>query len=316
MSVQHYSIRMNGYLGDQLFQTSVARALKNKDPECKVEFTNVRQQLVDIFEKVSFIDSVTPYLESTWGHNDVMFNERSDNYYDITLPLYNNRSILPTLFYQQFAGIEYKFAERDFKLDIDLSSEKKLDNKFRIGVPLDWEAKSFDYTLEEYEIGEDVPTLGYGGKHRNINKMLRDLLNKLNDEVELVRLGLGYNHSLNALTKDEIAFERLSYMSTAKAVADCDLVIGSEGGITNLANALNVPTHTTTDFQMQLYGWNGVLEKTEMDGVRTGLSSPMGVKLGPFQFDQSGIHTYSIHYASDEEVCEDIVNIVKNMVEY
>lgn len=297
-----YYIKTNGFLGDILFQTSIAKSLKQIDRNNKIIFYCIRPQLWNILNKVPFIDVVTTKDSSSYDIDEI-----------ITTQQYNNRNELPTLFHQTNANIPLHNRIKDFKLDIDLSTNLKNDGIFRIGVPLDWELKSFNYTLDEYKRGIDIPNFGYGGKHRDITYMLNSLLEKCNSKfnVELIRLGLGCGHSLIPINEDALEFEINSYYSMSVDLSNCNLVIGSEGGITNLSNALGIPTHTTTDFQMQLYGYNGVLEKVGVEND-TG-NEHLQIGLGPFQFDDSGIHTYSKHIASDEEVVNDIFNKIKEM---
>ena len=43
-----------------------------------------------------------------------------------------------------------------------------------------WEERSFAFNEDEYKLGIDVPDLGYGGKRRNISKII-DQLQQHND---------------------------------------------------------------------------------------------------------------------------------------
>ena len=154
-----------------------------------------------------------------------------------------------------------------------------------------WEERSFLFTEEEYKQGIDVPNLGYGGKHRNIDFIIQHL----SDDPNIILLPIGMEPGFNV--KDANFQNTADYTMQASLLKSCDYFIGAEGGLCNLAAGVGCKTIITGDFIHQLYGWNGVLRK---------IREP---KLGPKYYFKDK-HITLDPYLTDKQVVTSIKQII------
>jgi hypothetical protein len=281
-------IKTIGFIGDNIFASSVAKKLKEKyGSESIIDFH------ISILAPFELLVN-NPYI------NDVYFSNCDETQYDTVYQLHPiHRTTTPIEQFQLQCGIEntdthyevYTNKSNDKLIADVFSSYRRQKNKL-IAVQVNWEEKSFLFTEDEYKIGIDVPNLGYGGKRRDINKIIQ----LLNQQDDLILIPVGKPNGFDQRTTEIPTVSELSL--TTSVIKNCDYFIGSEGGLSNIAAGVGTKTIITGDFIHQLYGWNGVIEKNEEP------------KLGPkFYFPEFG-HVTLNPYISDEDVVAEIIKLL------
>lgn len=277
-------IKNVGFIGDNLFATSIATKLKQQYIDCEVDMLLSVIQPFELISNHPDIDNV--YLEIPSKQYDKIFELR---------PI--NRRSTPCEQFQIQCGIknpspEFKVYTNQY-LDkyIEYCFRKKGDKKL-IAWLSNWEERSFIFTEEEYKKGVNVPNFGYGGKHRNIGYIINEL--SKNDDIILLEVGKPNGSS----QRDVNEFTVSEYSLTASIIKNCDYFIGTEGGLANLASGVGTKTILTGDFVHQLYGWNGVIEKNEEP------------KLGPKYYFDTINHIVLDSYLTDEEIVYKINKII------
>ena len=277
-------IKAIGFIGDNLFATSVAKKLKHK--------------YNDLCEIDMLLSVVQPFeLISNDPHIDNVYLEIPNKEYDEIFQLYPiNRQSTPCEQFQIQCGIENPSPEFEIYTNPTLDKYveycfKNKGNKKLVAWLSNWEERSFLFTEEEYKRGIDVPNLGYGGKHRDISY----IVNELEKNNDIILIEVGKPNGTNQLNTDISTVSE--YSLTASILKNCDYFIGAEGGLANLASGIGTKTILTGDFVHQLYGWNGVIEKCQEP------------KLGPQHYFESG-HTTLSPYLTDEQVYEAIKKIL------
>lgn len=272
-------IKNIGFIGDNLFATSVAKKLKHKhNGLCEIDMLLSIPQPFELISRNIYIDNV--YLETP--------NKQYDQIFQLH-PIH--RRLTPCEQFQMQCGIDNPSPEFEINTNPTLDKWikqcfKNKRNKKLVAYLSNWEERSFLFTEEEYKRGIDVPNLGYGGKRRNISYIINEL--EKNDNIFLIEVGKpnGTNQlNTNIFTVSE-------YSLTASIIKNCDYFIGAEGGLANLASGVGTKTILTSDFVHQLYGWNGVIEKNQEP------------KLGPTYYFEG--HTNLDPYLTDEQVVEQI----------
>ena len=278
-------IKAMGYIGDNLFATSVAKKLKYKyNNLCEVDLLLSVAQPFELISNDPYIDNV--YLEIP------------NKQYDQVFQLYPiNRQSTPCEQLQVQCDIENPSPE--FKIYTNPTIDKYVEHCFKnkgnrklVAWLSNWKERSFLFTEEEYRRGINVPNFGYGGKRRDINYIISQL--SLRDDLVLIEVGKpnGTNQlDTNILTVSE-------YSLTASIIKNCDYFIGTEGGLANLASGVGTKTIITGDFVHQLYGWNGVIEKCDEP------------KLGPKYYFGEENHIALDPYLTDQQVVENINRII------
>lgn len=277
-------IKTMGFIGDNIFATSIAKKLKEQyKKDCQVDF---QLSILAPFELISN----NPHIDNVYMEVD------DESEYDIVHKLQPiNRKETPTIQLQKQCGIKNSSSEYEVYTNKNLDylvdrflKQYRVEKKVLVAYQTNWEEKSFIFTEDQYKQGINVPNFGYGGKHRDIEIILRTL-NKY-DDIILFPVGKpnGFNQK-----NDEIGL--VSELSlTASVLKNVDWFIGSEGGLSNIAAGVGTKTIITGDFVHQLYGWNGVIEKNEEP------------KLGPeFYFPEFG-HVTLNPYLSDVDVANSI----------
>ncbi len=281
-------INCTGFIGDILFSTSVAEKLKLEGKADIVDY------LIHLYQPYELVAN-NPHIDN------VFLFETDLRIYDKVIDLHGiDFTIPPAQYYQMVAGIQNTSPEFhvhtnpafDFAVSKSLKPYKDA-GKLVVAYMSNWEERTFLFTKEEYVRGVDVPNLGYGGKHRNINTILQGLTKE--DSLLLVPVGMppGYN------VREADFANTAEYSMQASFLKHCDYFIGAEGGLCNLAAGVGTSTIITSDFVHQLYGWNGVLRK---------LKEP---KLGPVYYYKSG-HYELDPYLTDTQVVDEIKQIILN----
>lgn len=282
-------VKTIGFIGDNIFATSVAKKLKEKHgDECEVHFE------ISILTGFELIHN-NPYIDKVF-----LYGEELGQYDEVHQLSPIHRTETPTIQFQKQCGIsdvssEYK-VYTNIALD-DLISKRF--NEYRnagyktIAVQQNWEERSFLFTEDEYKMGIDVPNLGYGGKHRNINF----IVSSIDKFKNIILIPVGKQNGYDQRSSD--ISDVSEFTLTASVIKNCDLFIGSEGGLSNLAAGVGTRTIITGDFVHQLYGWNGVIEKNEEP------------KLGPKYYFNDIAHVTLNPYITDEQVVEQISELLQ-----
>jgi hypothetical protein len=282
-----------GYFGDIAFASSIAKKLKLENQFEQVEYLIGYPQMETLMNNNPYIDRV--YVSDF--PNAVPSKNIDFSRYDKVIKLSQlSFEIPPAQEFQISAGVKNPDSEYEIytnsqydeiaKLAIE---ELKSNGKKVIAVMANWESKTYSFTESQYEAGIDVPNLGYGGKHRNINYIVSEL-EKLYNVIYV-----GYPQEYNQLVTSKIEDDnQKSILFECSIMKFCDAFIGTEGGLCNLAAGVKTKTIITGDFVHQLYGWNGVLKK---------LKNP---KLGPVHYFLKSEHVELNPYISDEDILEQI----------
>ena len=278
-------IKGMGFIGDHLHQSSIAKKLKEENPGCEVDFLATIKQPFELLCLNPYIDNV--YLEIP--------NKSYDKIFELS-PI-TREQFTPCEEFQMQCGI--KNPSSDYKIytnpNLDeyvrymLSSYK---DKTVIAWLSNWEERSFLFTEEEYIRGIDVPNLGYGGKRRDTSFMLSELEKR--EDILLIEVGKPpgndqRNFDLGTVTE---------YSLTASIIKNCDYFIGGEGGLANLAAGIGTKTIITGDFILQLYGWNGTVQRRKEPRTE------------PRYYFEGNNHITLNPYYTDAQVVEQILNTI------
>lgn len=287
-----------GFFGDIIFASSLAEKLSPQYDQ--IDYLIGFPQMYRLINNNPFINSV--YISEFPGPYPI--NSSLDySSYDKVIKLESlNYQVTPCEEFQQFAEIEnptseYKiytqpeYDEIAQKLIQDLKNQHK---KPVIGLMSNWESKTYSFTKEQYTLGIDVPNFGYGGKHRDINF----IVNELENYFTLYPLGVGNLNQQQTLSILED--DTKSILFETSILKYCDAFIGTDGGLATIAAGVGTKTIITGDFNLQLYGWNGVLKK---------IQDP---KLGPNKyFPEEFGHIVLDPYFSDKEIINQIIKQFK-----
>jgi hypothetical protein len=281
----------HGYFGDHLFANSIAEQLINEGQFDVVDYVIGFPQVLPFFERNPYIRNVS--ITTLGPSPQVPHNADTYNKVFQLGPI--NRMVPPAVEVQLMCGVTnptprfyvHTNPELD-KLVLDTYGEKV--GKV-IAIMNGWKERSFSYTPEQYSLGINVPDLGYGGLRRDTDY----IVNQIEQHYSSIRVGP--TGKVNQFSFD---YDGPSFDLTASILKYCDVFVGAEGGLANLAYAVGTKTIITGDFVHQLYGPNGVLQK---------LDEP---KLGPIYYgDVDGKHVSLDPYLKDTEVVEHIFNILQ-----
>jgi hypothetical protein len=289
-------IACHGFFGDHFFASSIAKHLKEENQFDKVDYVIGWPQVKSFFERNPFIDEV--FQSSVIGPNillPMMLHHPYDKIFHLE-PIH--RIEAPAIEFQKFCGVQNPSAEfsiyTDPKLDeactLQMDMVRNSFHKPIIAIMNNWQPKAFLFTKEEYERGIDVPYKGYGGKLRDIPR----IVSAIGSIFPTVAVGAPEN-----INQFQVNYPGRSLDQEASIIKACDYFIGAEGGLANIAGGVGTKTILTSDFVHQLYGWNGVLQK---------LPEP---KLGPRYYFPTG-HIDLDPYLTDDEVISQITEIVNS----
>ncbi len=282
----------HGYFGDHLFANSIAERLIEEGQYDAVDYVIGFPQVLPFLERNPYVRNV---MVTTIGPNPQPPNN-IDSYDKVFTLGPISRVVPPTIEMQLLCGVERpssKFhietnPELD-KLVLDTYGEK---TGMVLAIMNGWKERSFLYTKEQYDRGIDVPNLGYGGAHRNTDY----IIDALEQRYSSIRVGPTGN--VNQFSLD---YDGPSLDLTASILKYCDVFIGAEGGLANLAYAVGTRTIITGDFVHQLYGPNGVLQKLEEP------------KIGPVHYGTGEVTHINLNpYLTDAEVVEQICTTLDN----
>jgi len=286
-----------GFFGDIIFASSLAEKLSPQYSQ--IDYLIGFPQVQRLISNNPFINSV--YVSEFPGPYPINNSLEYSSYNKIIKLESLNYQVTPCEEFQQFAGVknptsEYKvYTQPEYdkiaqKLIQDLKNQYK---KPVIGLMSNWESKTYLFTKEQYKLGIDVPNFGYGGKHRDVNF----IINELQKYFTLYPIGIENLNQQQTLSIPEDDIKSLLFESSI--LKYCDAFIGTDGGLATIAAGVGTKTIITGDFNLQLYGWNGVLKK---------IQDP---KLGPSKyFSEKFGHLSLDPYLSDEEVVEQIIKLI------
>jgi ADP-heptose:LPS heptosyltransferase len=264
-------IIVTGWLGDALFASSVAKKLKEEKQFEYIDYLIGFPQTYHILNNNPYIDDV--FVSNTTGPYPSTSADDFISKYDVIYTLPENDFLFPplTYYFQKYCGVitpstEFKvYTLEDFD-DLVLSQDIIKKDKLNIGVCLTWKN-------------------GF-----NPEKLLQEL----SEYYNVIPLGVNKSQYESV---DDIEY----YCYTASLCKYCDYVIGSEGGMTNLAAGVGTKVIYTTDFIYSYIGPNG--SKVRFD-------DPISI-MGPIaNFPNSG------HIALDPNVrYEDLSQIIKTTID-
>ena len=284
-----------GFFGDILFATSIADKLKSEQGFAKVDYLIGFPQMTRLVENNPAIDQV--YTSMYPSPKPVSVDIDISQYTKVIQLQSLNYQVPPSYEYQQFAGIKNPspsynvFTEPIYdEVAKTYVNELKQDGRKVIAVMSNWESKTYLFTPDQYIAGIDVPNLGYGGSHRDIPMIVQ----KLQEEFNIIEVGVPpqYNQQLTATIGDD---DQKSVLFEASLMKFCDAFIGTDGGLATIAAGVGTKTIITGDFNLQLYGWNGVIKKIEQP------------RLGPYEYFGNP-HIVLDPYFSDEQLTQAIIN--------
>lgn len=300
----------NIHIGDVLFCSSVAKKLKQTNPNCIIHYDVNYMQPIELLINNPYIDGVY-YKESADIEYDVVYHIMNDDV--STLSPYESAVSQ----FQRMCGIKdcddtfEVFTNPQLDYSIKRSMEELVEigdwskNLIKVGYQSDWNRKSFLFTEAEYEKaegGEDGT--GYGDGHRNVF----DIINCLELDATIMLFALGLD---DKISKNYPAINTTSKFSfTASLMKNCDYVVGGEGCITNISSAVGTPTIITTDYIHQMFGPRGIT--WQQSGGNINNLETREPFLGPLKYFPTGQHTHLNPYLSDQAVGSKILELVKN----
>lgn len=300
----------NIHIGDVIFCSSVAKKLKEKNPNCIVHFDVNYLQPIELLTNNPYIDEVY-YKENANIDYDVVHDVMNEDV--STLSPYESAVSQ----FQRMCGIEN--FDDTFEVftnpQLDYSIQKSMDELTRIGdwesdlvkigYQVDWDRKSFLFTEDQYnraEGGEDGT--GYGTGKRNIFDIIKSM--ELSPKVMLFALGIE-----DTISKNYPCLNSTSKFSfTASLMKNCDYVVGGEGCLTNISSALGTNTIITTDYIHQMFGPKGILWQQNGGGVNN-LETRIPY-LGPCKYFPNDNHVHLSPFLTDSEVGEQILETALN----
>lgn len=283
-----------GFFGDIIFATSLAEKLKKE--YSTVDYLIGFPQVAQLVQNNPNIDNV--FVSEYPGPKP---------YCSIDLTRYGkvielgalDYQVTPCEQYQRQAGLaevssEYKiFTTPEYDAVAKQVTEelKATYNKPVVALMTNWQPKTYLFTPEQYEAGIDVPNLGYGGAHRDIQY----IVDELQKHFTLYPIGVGdANQQQTIHLPDD---DQKSLLFEASVMKYCDAFIGTDGGLATIAAGVGTKTITTGDFNLQLYGWNGVLKKIKQP------------RLGPREYFGDP-HVVLNPYLTDKEVANQIIKLL------
>jgi hypothetical protein len=275
-----------GFIGDNLFASSIPEKLKNQGYTIVDMYLSIAQPLELI--------SLNPFVDTVYLHEAPPSRELYDKIFFLQ-PIHRRET--PTIQFQKQCGVENPTSDYKIYTNPSIDSyvepllKHTIQGKTLVAYMSNWVEKTFGFTEQEYQAGIDVPNLGYGGRRRDIDFIISNLEQESN--IMLIPVGMPAGYDQREITLDGVS----NYTLTASMLKACDWFIGAEGGLANLAAGVGTKTIITGDYVHQLYGWNGVIEKN------------LEPKLGPRYYFQEGHYTLD-PYLTDQQVVEQIKKLI------
>jgi len=294
-------IKPYGYVGDCIFASSIARKLKEEGQFEIVDMVVGFPQAQRLLSFNPYIDNVFCTAEPTPHplHNAKIDNLGMDYYYSKEFQLKETqKDIPPPLQFQLECGVQNPDTEYEIWVDPEIEKEQEgyINGPYIAVMDIDsWTEKAFDFTVEEYDRGVDVPLKGYGGRLRNINDIVNSLATEFANQYTFVEVGL----PRHIKTRDAASRRnQRDIMWDVCLLKGAEYFLGAEGGLANFAAGVGTKTILTADFVHQLYGWQGVVKPCDEP------------KLGPrFYFPEAG-HIDLNPYWNDEQILSEITKIL------
>jgi hypothetical protein len=275
-------VKARGYIGDVLFQSSIAKKLKEKFPRCEIHYD------IPVVQPKHLLQN-NPYIDFVWWKD---FNDGTK--FDLVIDMPEVDQAYPaTLQFQAAAGIEDQSVEYEVYTSIqhDLSAHMLRDDIEMkagkgakiIGWQKNWEWRAYQCTPETLRNGIGAP-------HRNIEKVIKEL------QDHYIMLDVGFDRHVD--TTAPVAQNPVLYSRTASLIKMCDWFIGAEGGLSNLAAGVGTKCIITTDFIEQNYGPNGRIRKC---------NPPM---MGPATYFPDAGHVHLDPCITDDDIAPEIVRII------
>lgn len=292
----------HGFLGDNLFISSVAKKLIEEKQFENVDFMTGFPQVYELLSANPYIrnvymaDVIGPELKHRVGVYDLNEYDKvfTFNPFSFNIP--------PALEAQQLCGVRmptpdfhvWTTKENDEKALMYLEQLKnERPNTKVVGWMRNWKQKAYKFTEEQYWNATDNYFTGYGTENRNIEF----IVNRLSDNFIMVPIGVP--EDMSQLHTAQYQHEYRSFSEEASVLKFCDYFIGTEGGLANLASGVGCKTILTYEFLWQCYGPRGTVRPFEN-----------GPFLGPVYYFSEG-HTYLPLYKTDEE----IIDLIKNLMQ-
>ncbi len=280
-----------GFLGDTLIQSCVAKPLVKEKEFDNVYFGLPFPQTERLLERNPYITGV---FDKNTGHVprgiqvDEIFNMGSVNQYEPA-----------TIQYKRMCGV------KDNSIDYEIYTDPELDSIYQaihddsasqpvVSYQANWKEKAFLFTEEEYERAIDVPYKGYGGKIRDIDK----IINLIKQKSTMLLVSVGFPAGVSQHSHE--SRNSNLYDKTASLIKSCDWFIGSESGLSNLSAGIGTKCIITTDYIAQLYGRKGIISKN------------LNPQMGPATYFPDAGHVHLNPYLTDEQVAEQIVEIIES----
>lgn len=285
-----------GFFGDILFASSIAKKLIEENQYTSVDYLIGFPQMYRLVANNPYINRV--YVSETPNPYPTQTNIEYGNYSQVLQLKPLNYLVTPCEEFQQLAGVKnwsseyvtYTQPEFDKVAEDYINELKQESGKPVLGVMSNWESKTYLFTEEQYKQGIDVPNLGYGGAHRDVAY----IVSELEKHFTIIPLGVGHlNQQDTIYMEDE---DTKSLLFEASLMKYCDAFVGTDGGLATIAAGAGTRTIITGDFNLQLYGWNGVIKK---------LKQP---RLGPYEYFGDP-HIVLDPYLDDKQVVQSILNL-------
>jgi hypothetical protein len=294
----------HGYLGDNIFISSVAQKLREENQFDSVDFVTGFPQVFELLNQNPYIDNVYmaeaigPYVENTLSNYDLTAYDKVFNFdafmFDIQPPIVAQTKCgvkNPSPEIKVWTVPAYDEQAEKLITELKQGSDKKV-----IAWQMSWDEKAYRYTEEEYWTRFGNFQTGCGTQNRNIDWMIREL------SKQFIMIPVGVPKTLTQFFTAEYQHEYRSFAQDASVLKHCDYFIGNEGGMANLASSVGCKTILTYEFTWQLYGPRGIMRQFEH-----------GPKLGPVHYFEQG-HAYLPLYKSDGELVSIITNIVEGNI--
>jgi len=285
-----YLIVCKGFIGDVLFASSIAKKLKIDHNVTVVDY------LIPVKQPKLLLNN-NPFIDYAFDESDHMAIDYSS--YDKIVHLSEINQAYPATYqYQVAAGISNPTLEFNIYTSPlhDIDAMAKIDyirkqlpkNGKVIAWQKNWEWKAYQTT-------DALLQQGKGGPHRNIEQIIY----WLGRHEEIALLPMGFDRHVN--TTDGAAQNPELYSQTASLIKYCDWMIGSEGGLTNLAAGIGTKCIITTDFIFQNYGPLGLVRPTEYPAM------------GPAVYYPDAGHVHLHYELTDREVYQLIYETISNV---
>ena len=129
------------------------------------------------------------------------------------------------------------------------------------------------------------------------------IIDYLSSQPDFVLIPVGLDPGVGSQLNGNI-YSSTSYAFTASLIKMADVFVGSEGGLSNLANGVGRRSIITTDFIAQLYAANGCIRKHQKP------------TMGPAAYNSELGHVHLDPYLTDAEVADQMCYYIRNAEKY